>query len=55
MPVAPDDIKIEEFDCAIADPHGVGLPLVNFLTMDEIVPELILGNPVGIFAMVKLD
>ncbi|MEA3221873.1 MAG: hypothetical protein U9P49_01735 [Thermodesulfobacteriota bacterium] len=54
MPVTFDGMKIKEFDRGVADAHGVGLPLVDVLTMDKIFSEFLLSNLVWIL-MVKFN
>jgi len=42
---------IEEANSAIADPHGIGGPVINVFALEEIVLELLLGDEIGGFAI----
>ena len=47
--------KVErQLNRGVADAHGVGLPLVDVLTMDKIFFEFLLSNPVRVL-MVKFN
>ena len=54
VPVAHEDVPVEEADAAIADAHGLGGPLGDVLSMDEVILKLVLGDVIGGFA-IKLD
>jgi hypothetical protein len=54
VPVALEDMLVEEAYPAIADPHGIGRPVVSVFTVEEIVLKLFFGNEVGRLA-VELD
>ena len=42
---------VEEADSAIADPHGIGGPVINVFPLEEIVLEFLLGDHIGGFAI----
>ncbi len=54
VPVALEDVLEEEAYPAIADPHGIGRPLISVFPPQEIVLKLLLVNEIRRFA-VKLD
>jgi hypothetical protein len=54
VPVALEDVLVEEAYAAIADPHGIGRPLISVLPLEEIVLKLLLANEIGRLA-VELD
>ena len=54
MPVALEDMLVEEAYPAIADPHGIGRPVVSVFPLEEIVLELLLVNEIGRL-VVELD
>ena len=47
MPVAGKDLLIIEANPAIADPHGIGRPVVSVFPVEEIILELLLVNEIG--------
>jgi hypothetical protein len=47
MPVALEDMLVEEAYAAIADPHGIGRPVVSVFPVEEIILELLLVNEIG--------
>jgi len=47
VPVSLEDVFVEEAYAAIADPHGIGGPVMNVLPVEEIVLEFLLGDQVG--------
>jgi hypothetical protein len=51
VPIALEDMFEEEANAAIADTHGIGGPVINVLSPQEIVLELLLGDQVGGFAI----
>jgi len=51
VPIALEDVFVEEANSAIADPHGIGRPVINVFPMKEIVLEFLLGDQVGGFAI----
>jgi hypothetical protein len=50
VPVALEDVFVEEANAAIADTHGIGGPMINVLPVEEIVLEFLLGDQIGGFA-----
>ncbi len=42
---------IEEANSAIADPHGIGGPVINVFSVEKIVLEFLLGDQIGGFAI----
>ena len=44
MPAALHDMKVERLDGAVTDAHGVGLPFVDVLAMNEIPLKFLLGD-----------
>ena len=42
---------VEEADSAIADPHGIGGPVINVFSVEKIVLEFLLGDQIGGFAI----
>jgi hypothetical protein len=51
VPVSLEDMLIEESYSAIADAHGIGWPLINVLSVEEIVLEFLLSDQIGGFAI----
>jgi hypothetical protein len=51
VPVSLEDVFVEEANPAIADPHGIGRPVINVFALEEIVLELLLGDEIGGFAI----
>jgi hypothetical protein len=51
VPVSLEDVLVEEAYAAIADAHGIGGPLINVLSVEEIVLEFLLGDQIGGFAI----
>jgi hypothetical protein len=47
MPVALEDMLVEEAYPAIADPHGIGRPVISVFAVEEIILELFFGNEIG--------
>ena len=54
VPVALEDVLIEEAYPAIADPHSIGRPLISVFPVEEIVLKFLLANEIGRLA-VELD
>ena len=54
VPVSLEDVFVEEAYAAIADAHGIGGPVINVLSVEEIVLEFLLGDLIGCFA-IELD
>jgi hypothetical protein len=54
VPVALEDVLVEEAYPAIADPHGIGRPVISVFPVEEIVLKLLLANEIGRLA-VELD
>jgi hypothetical protein len=54
VPVALEDVLVEEAYPAIADPHSIGRPLIRVFPVEEIVLKLLLSNEIGGLA-VELD
>jgi hypothetical protein len=50
VPVALEDVFVEEAYAAIADPHGIGGPVINVLPVEEIVLEFLFRDQIGGFA-----
>jgi hypothetical protein len=50
VPIALEDVFVEEANAAIADTHGIGGPVINVLPVEEIVLEFLLGDQIGSFA-----
>lgn len=55
IPVALHDMKVEKLDGAVTDAHGVGLPFVDVLAMNEVPLELLLGDLVGFLAVEEFN
>ena len=51
MPVALYDVKVEKLDGAVTDAHGVGLPFVDVLAMNEIPFKVLLGDLVRLMPL----
>jgi hypothetical protein len=51
VPVSLEDVFKEEANAAIADAHGIGRPVIDVLSPEEIVLEFLLGDQIGIFAI----
>jgi hypothetical protein len=51
VPVSLEDVFVEEAYAAIADAHGIGGPVINVLSVEEIVLEFLLRDQVGGFAV----
>jgi hypothetical protein len=51
VPVTLEDVFEEEADAAIADAHGIGGPVIDVLSVEEIVLEFLLGDQIGGFAI----
>jgi len=51
VPVSLEDVFVEEANPAIADAHGIGGPVINVLSVEEIVLEFLLGDQIGGFAI----
>ena len=51
VPVSLKDVFVEEAYAAIADAHGIGGPVINVLSVEEIVLEFLLGDQIGRFAI----
>jgi len=51
VPVSLEDVFVEEANPAIADPHGIGRPVINVFALEEIVLEFLLGDEIGGFAI----
>jgi hypothetical protein len=51
VPVSLEDMFVEEAYPAIADPHGIGGPVIDVLPLEEIVLEFLLGDLIGGFAI----
>jgi hypothetical protein len=51
MPVSLEDVLVEEANPAIADPHGIGGPVIDVLSVEEIVLKFLLGDQIGGFAV----
>jgi hypothetical protein len=51
VPVSLEDVFVEEADSAIADPHGIGRPVINVFPLEKIVLEFLLGDQIGGFAI----
>jgi hypothetical protein len=47
VPVALEDMLVEEAYAAIADPHGIGRPVVRVFAVEEIFLKLFFGNEIG--------
>ncbi len=54
VPVALEDMFVEEAYPAIADSHGIGRPVISVFPVEEIVLELLLATEIGRLA-VELD
>jgi hypothetical protein len=54
MPVALEDMLVEEAYPAVADPHSIGRPVVSVFPVEEIVLKIFFRNEVGRLA-VELD
>jgi hypothetical protein len=51
VPVPLEDVLVEEAYAAIADPHGIGRPVISVFPLEEIVLELLLANEIGRLAV----
>jgi hypothetical protein len=51
VPVSLEDVFVEEANSAIADPHGIGGPVIDVLSVEEIVLEFLLGDQIGGFVV----
>jgi hypothetical protein len=51
VPVSLEDVFEEEADAAIADAHGIGGPVIDVLSVEEIVLEFLLSDQIGGFAV----
>ncbi len=51
VPVSLEDVFVEEANSAIADPHGIGGPVINVFPLEEIVLEFLLGDQIGGFGI----
>ena len=51
MPVAREDVLIEEADATGADAHGRGGEAVDVFPVQEVVLQLLFGEQVGRFAL----
>jgi hypothetical protein len=51
VPIALEDVFVEEANAAIADAHGIGGPVINVFPVEEIVLEFLLGDQIGGFAV----
>jgi hypothetical protein len=51
VPVSLEDVFVEEAYAAIADPHGIGRPVIDVFAVEEVVLEFLLGDQVGGFAI----
>ena len=54
VPVTPDDMEIEELDCAVGDSQGIGGPLVHVFSVEEICLEFLFIDLIGVLSM-ELD
>ena len=54
VPVSLEDMFVEEAYPAIADPHGIGGPVIDVFPLEEIVLEFLFGDLIGCFA-IELD
>ncbi len=51
VPIALEDVFIAETYAAIADAHGIGRPVIDVFSVEEVVLEFLLGDQVGGFAI----
>jgi hypothetical protein len=51
VPVSLEDVFEEEADAAIADPHGIGGPVIDVLPVEEVVLKFLFGDQIGGFAV----
>jgi len=51
VPVSLEDVFEEEADPTVADAHGIGGPVINVLSAEEIVLEFLLGDQIGGFTV----
>jgi len=51
VPVSLEDVLVEEANPTIADAHRIGRPVINVLSVEEIVLEFLLGDQIGSFAI----
>ena len=51
MPVSLEDVFEEEPNAAIADAHGIGGPVIDVLSVEEIVLEFLFGDEIRGFAI----
>ena len=55
MLVALHDKKVEKLDGAVTDAHGVGLPFVDVLAMNEIPFKFLLGDLIRVVTVVEFN
>ena len=51
MPISSNDMLIKKFDAGITDSHRARSPFVHILSVEEIIPEFILGYFSGLFSI----
>jgi len=51
VPIALEDVFEKEANPAIADPHGIGGPVIDVLSVEEIFLEFLLSDQIGRFAV----
>jgi hypothetical protein len=51
VPIALEDVFIEEANPTIADPHGIGGPVISVFSVEEIVLEFLFGDEIRGFAI----
>lgn len=51
VPIAFEDVDVEEANAAVADAHGFGGPAVDVFAMQEVLLELGFGDEIGSFVI----
>jgi len=51
VPVARQDIDVEKANAAVADAHGLGRPVIDVFTLEEVLLEFLFRNPIGCFGI----
>jgi hypothetical protein len=51
VPIALQDVDIEEADAAVADAHGLGRPVIDVFSLEEVLLEFRFGDQIRGFAI----
>ena len=49
VPIAGENVDVEEANAAVADAHRLGRPAVDVFAMEEVLLELDFGDEIGSF------